>query len=101
MRRYDSNLGNAALVGFASRNFPRLDSTPNAFRRDRHFKVLHAVIAERIHDRVDDDGKRRRRSALAAAPYPEPMGGRGNLTDCSHEERQSISPRHRIIHEGG
>jgi len=61
--------------------------------------MADAELAQRIDDCIDGDGERRRGPAFAGRPNAERMGRRRHLADASVEERQSICPRHGVVHE--
>ena len=69
-------------------------------RRRRHVEVAHAVIAQRVHDRVDHRRRAADRAHLAARPS-SPAGCA--CTACSRCRRVMfgtvVRARHRVVHE--
>jgi len=69
------------------------------FGRSGHLDMGDAEASERVHDRVDDDGERRRGAALTRGADAEWMRGRRHLADVRGEKRKIAGARHRVIHE--
>ena len=64
--------------------------TPDALGRRRHFHMAHPELAQRIDDRVDGDGERRRGAAFARRADAERMGRRRHFADAGVEEREYV-----------
>src|ERR1019366_6043073 len=54
-----------------------LNQVPNLFGSARHIDVPHAQVAERIHHRIDDGGRRSNGAGLAHAFHTQRIHGRG------------------------
>src|ERR1700730_1202550 len=78
-----------------------LDGAPNPNGRRRHVHVIDAEVPERIDQRLDHRGRRRRDAALAATLDAERIAG-GRIERQLHvEARNVVGPRQAVIHERG
>src|SRR5436853_3248750 len=76
-------------------------SPPDLLRGERHLKMQHAALVERIENRVYNRRHGTDRAELAAALDTEEVGPAGHaFIESIAQRRQLVGARHAVVHEG-
>ena len=63
------------------------------------FDVAHAVVAQRVHDGVDDRRRPADRADLAAALHAQRVVRAQRVLGADGDVRHVVGARHRVVHE--